>query len=93
VGLRATDLQCFVAGSTTLAVGQTTYVSYVTQERHGEVGTVSSSVGNALGGHVHSPHPETRHMYTATRAGTDTVSLVVQTPCGPATASIQIVVQ
>lgn len=85
-------IQSFTAGVTTLAVGQSTYVSYITQERHGEVGSVSSSLGNALGGPVHSPHPETRHTYTATHAGTDTVSVSVQTPCGPATASLQIAV-
>lgn len=86
-------IQSFKAGATTLAVGQSTYVSYVTQERHGEVGNVASSLGNALGGAVHSPHPETRHTYTATHAGTDTVSLSVQTPCGQATASLEIHVQ
>jgi len=86
-------MQSFTAGATTLTVGQSTYVSYVTQERHGEVGTVSSSLGNALGGAMHFPPPETRHTYTATHAGTDTVSVSVQTPCGPATASLQIRVQ
>jgi len=86
-------IQSFTAGQTTLAVGQSNYVSYITQERHGEVGSVSSALGNALGGPVHSPFPETRHTYTATRAGTDTVTLTVQTPCGPASASIQITVQ
>lgn len=85
-------IQSFTAGATTLAVGQSTYVSYVTQERHSEVGSVASELGNALGGAVHSP-PETRHTYTAMRAGTDMVTLTVQTPCGPATASVQITVQ
>ncbi|MEO8380828.1 MAG: hypothetical protein ABI779_14280 [Acidobacteriota bacterium] len=83
-------IQSFTAGSATLAVGQSTYVSYVTQERHGEVGSVVSSLGNALGGPVHSPYPETRHTYTATQAGADTVTLTVQTPCGSGTASVQI---
>jgi hypothetical protein len=86
-------IQAFTAGATTLAVGQSTYVSYVTQERHSEVGSVSSALGNALGGPVHSPHPETRHTYTATHAGTDTVTLTVQTPCGPASATLGITVQ
>jgi hypothetical protein len=82
-------IQSFTAGQTTLAVGQSTYVSYITQERHGEVGSVSSS----LGGPVHSPFPETRHTYTATRAGVDTVTLNVFTPCGPATATVGITVR
>lgn len=86
-------IQSFTAGQTTLALGQSTYVSYITQERHSEVGSVASSLGNALGGPVHSPHPETRHTYTATKAGTDIVTLTVQTPCGPATASLQLRVQ
>ena len=85
-------IQSFTAGQTTLAVGQSTYVSYVTQERHSEVGSVASSLGNALGGPVHSPYPETRHTYTATHAGTDKVTLTVQAPCGPATATLQITV-
>ncbi|HEV7765874.1 MAG TPA: hypothetical protein VGQ76_12800 [Thermoanaerobaculia bacterium] len=85
-------VQSFTAGQTTLAVGQSTYVAYITQERHGEVGSVTSSLGNALGGPVHSP-PETRHTYTATHAGTDTVTLTVQTPCGPASATLGIVVR
>lgn len=85
-------IESFTAGATTLSVGQSTYVSYITQSRHGETGTVSSSLGNALGGVVHSPNPENRHTYTATHAGTDTVTLTVSTPCGPATASLQIVV-
>lgn len=82
-------IQSFTAGQTTLAVGQSTYVSYVTQDQHSEVGSVASSIGNAVGGPVHSP-PETQHTYTATHAGTDTVTLTVQTPCGAATASLQI---
>lgn len=86
-------IQSFTAGAASLAVGQSTYVSYITQERHGEVGNVSSSLGNALGGPVHFPPPETRHAYTATHAGTDTVTLTVQTPCGQATASLEIHVQ
>lgn len=85
-------IQSFTAGATSLTVGQSTHVFYVTQERHSEVGSVSSSLGNALGGAVHSP-PETRHAYTATRAGTDTVTLTVETPCGAATASLQITVR
>ncbi|MBV8517666.1 MAG: hypothetical protein JO197_09725 [Acidobacteria bacterium] len=85
-------IESFTAGKASLAVGESTYVSYTTQERHGEVGSVASSLGNALGGPVHSP-PETRHTYTATHAGTDTVTLTVDTPCGPATASVQIVVR
>jgi hypothetical protein len=86
-------IQSFTAGQTTLAVGQSTYVSYITQERHGEVGSVSSSLGNALGGPVHSPFPETRHTYTATHTGTDTVTLTVQTPCGSASATLGITVR
>lgn len=88
-------IQSFTAGKTTLAVGQETYVAYVTQSRDGQlpVGTLTSSLGNAIGGASHFGHPETRHTYTATRAGTDTVSLTVDTPCGPATASLQITVQ
>jgi hypothetical protein len=86
-------IESFTAGATTLAVGQSTYVSYVTQERHSEVGNVSSALGNALGGVVHDPWPENRHTYTATRAGIDTVTLEVATPCGPATASLQIMVR
>ncbi|MEO8381138.1 MAG: hypothetical protein ABI779_15875 [Acidobacteriota bacterium] len=66
-------IQSFTAGQTALAVGQSTYVSYITQERHSEVGSVASSLGNALGGPVHSPFPETRHTYTATQAGVDAV--------------------
>jgi hypothetical protein len=86
-------VQSFTAGQTTLAVGQSTYVSYITQERHGEVGSVSSSLGNALGGPVHSPYPETRHTYTGTHAGVDTVTLSVSTPCGPATTTVGITVR
>lgn len=85
-------IQSFTAGQTPLAVGQSTYVSYITQERHSEVGSVTSSLGNAVGGPVHAP-PETRHTYTATHAGTDTVTLTVQTPCGQATAQLQITVR
>lgn len=85
-------IESLTAGATTLAVGQSTYVSYVTQERHGEVGSVASTLGNELGGPVHSP-PETRHTYTATHMGSDTVTLTVQTPCGLATASLEIRVQ
>jgi hypothetical protein len=85
-------IQSFTAGATTLAVGQSTFVSYTTQERHSEVGSVTSSLGNALGGSVHSP-PETRHTYMATKVGTDTVTLTVQTPCGAATASLEITVR
>lgn len=84
-------IQSFTAGQTTLAVGQSTYVSYATQERHSEVGSVTSSLGNAVGGPVSAP-PETRHTYTATHAGTDTVTLTTQTPCGPATAQLQIAI-
>ncbi len=88
-------IQSFTAGKTTLAVGQETYVGYVTQSRDGQlpVGTLTSSLGNAIGGPSHFNHPETRHTYTATRAGTDTVSLTVDTPCGPATDILQITVQ
>jgi hypothetical protein len=86
-------IQSFTAGATTLNRGESTYVSYVTQERHGEVGSVTSSLGNALDGPVHYPPPENRHTYTATKAGTDTVTLTVQTPCGPASASLQITVK
>jgi hypothetical protein len=82
-------IQSFTAGASSLAVGQSTFVSYVTQERHSEVGSVTSALGNTVGGPVHSP-PETRHTYTATHAGTDTLTLTVQTPCGPATAQLQI---
>jgi hypothetical protein len=85
-------IQSFTAGATLLTVGQSTYVSYITQERHSEVGSVSSALGNAITGMIHHPWPETRHTYTATKAGTDTVTLSVQTPCGPATASLQSVV-
>lgn len=86
-------IQSFTAGATTLNVGQSTYVSYITQERHGETGTVTSSLGNALDAPVHFPPPENRHTYTATHAGTDTVTVTVQTPCGPASASLQITVK
>jgi hypothetical protein len=86
-------IQSFTAGQTTLAVGQSTFVWYITQERHSEVGSVTSSLGNALSGPVHSPYPETRHTYTATKAGTDTVTLMVQTPCGAATATLGITVR
>jgi hypothetical protein len=86
-------IQSFTAGTTTLGVGQSTFVSYITQERHSEVGSVTSSLGNALGGHVHFPPPETRQTYAATHAGTDTVTLTVQTPCGAATATVEITVR
>lgn len=88
-------IQSFTAGKTTLAVGQETYVAYVTQSRDGQlpVGTLTSSLGNAIGGGSHFGHPETRHTYTATRAGTDTVTVTIDTPCGPATAQLQITVQ
>lgn len=88
-------VQSFAAGKTTLGLGQESYVAYVTQSRDGQlpVGTLTSSLGNAIGGASHFNHPETRHTYTATRAGTDTVTLTVNTPCGPATASLQITVQ
>jgi hypothetical protein len=85
-------IQSFTAGATTLTVGQSTYVSYVTQERHSEVGSVTSALGNALGGAVHAP-PETRHTYTATHAGTDTVTLTVHTPCGSASEVLQVTVK
>lgn len=88
-------IQSFTAGKTNLAVGQETYVAYVTQSRDGQlaVGTLTSSLGNAIGGASHFAHPETRHSYTGTRAGTDTVSVTVDTPCGTATASLQITVK
>lgn len=88
-------IQSFAAGKTTLAVGQETYLAYVTQSRGGQlpVGTLTSSLGNAIGGGSHFNHPETRHPYTATRAGTDAVTLSIDTPCGLATATLQITVQ
>jgi hypothetical protein len=86
-------IQSFTAGAATLAVGQSTFVSYITQERHSEVGSVSSALGNPITGMIHHPWPETRHTYTATKAGTDTVTLMVQTPCGAATAVLGITVR
>jgi len=87
-------IESFTAGATTLDRGQSTYVSYITQERHSEfAGAVTSSLGNPIGGVVHHPHPENRRTYTATNPGTDVVTLTVDTPCGSASATMQIVVR
>jgi len=86
-------IESFTAGKTSLATGESTTLSYLTQERHGEVGSLTSSLGNAIGGPSYPDFPRTQHPYTATHPGTDTVTLLVNTPCGPATATLQITIQ
>lgn len=57
-------IESFTAGKTSLAVGETTTISYLTRERHGEVGSLASSLGNAIGGPSYPElpaHPTSLH--------------------------------
>jgi hypothetical protein len=78
-----------------LTVGQTTPIRVGTQSRDGQlvIPSVTSSLGNPIGDPIADPWPLVRYTYSAAKAGNDTVTVRVQTPCGVAEQRVTVIIR